>query len=120
MWAAGTRACDDVSGQAVYRKPVPAAYLVPRPVENGYLVNAAPPVVTGYPMTVPAPATRAVYSPVPRPSVSQPSAGYQVFRPVLPISGTPSAVYYGRGVLGQPKLYVSGQPVRNVLRYLTP
>ena len=28
--------------------------------------------------------------------------------------------YIGRGIIGQPKLYVAGQPVRNALRFITP
>ena len=28
--------------------------------------------------------------------------------------------FHGRGIIGQPKLYVSGQPIRNFLRYLSP
>lgn len=34
-------------------------------------------------------------------------------RPVRP-------VYVGKGLIGQPKLYVAGQPLRNALRFLTP
>ena len=40
--------------------------------------------------------------------------------PVLPIGGAPAGATIGRGVLGQPTVYVPGQPVRNVLRYLSP
>jgi hypothetical protein len=51
-------------------------------------------------------------SPVPPPVTT--------FRPVAvprPVVGT---FYMGRGIIGQPKLYVDGQPIRNVLRWLTP
>lgn len=42
-----------------------------------------------------------------------------VYQPFVP-SVAPSPVYYfGRGILGQPKIYVPGQPVRNALRFLT-
>ena len=34
-------------------------------------------------------------------------------------TGNP-AHYIGRGIVGQPKLFVNGQPVRNALRFLTP
>ena len=40
--------------------------------------------------------------------------------PVLPIQNVPVGATIGRGVLGQPTVYVPGQPVRNVLRYLSP
>jgi len=42
------------------------------------------------------------------------------YRPVLPLAAMPSRYYVGRGVLGQPKLYVPSQPIRNFLRYLSP
>ena len=32
----------------------------------------------------------------------------------------PPGHYIGRGIIGQPKLYVAGQPVRNALRFITP
>ena len=44
---------------------------------------------------------------------------YQAYHPVtagLPVQ--PS--YFGTGAFGTPKTYVSGQPVRNFLRFLTP
>jgi hypothetical protein len=31
----------------------------------------------------------------------------------------PPNSYVGRGIFGQPKVYVPGQPIRNALRYLT-
>jgi len=40
--------------------------------------------------------------------------------PVLPIATVPAGATIGRGVLGQPTVYVPGQPVRNVLRYFSP
>ena len=42
----------------------------------------------------------------------------QVLRPVTEPS-VPSGYVVGRNVLGQPKLYKPGQPVRNLLRYIT-
>ena len=32
----------------------------------------------------------------------------------------PRPYYVGRGLIGQPKLYVGGQPIRNALRFITP
>ena len=37
-----------------------------------------------------------------------------------PTTAVPSGYQYGRGLIGQPKLYVPGQPVRNMLRFITP
>ena len=42
------------------------------------------------------------------------------YRPLWPVVTMPPNYFVGRGVLGQPKVYVPGQPIRNVLRYLTP
>ncbi|MHC2067938.1 hypothetical protein ACYFX5_10730 [Bremerella sp. T1] len=63
------------------------------------------PVVTG---TVPVP--NATVYPVDRTS----------FRPVLPIIPMNNNSYVGRGLLGQPKVYTEGQPIRNSLRYILP
>ena len=41
------------------------------------------------------------------------------YRPLWPVVTMPPNYYFGRGILGQPKVYVPGQPIRNVLRYLT-
>ena len=46
-----------------------------------------------------------------------PATAYNVYRPTTP---PPGGIYYGRGLIGQPKAYVSGQPIRNALRFLTP
>ena len=45
---------------------------------------------------------------------------YSPYRPLMPVLSMPPNYFVGRGILGQPKVYVPGQPVRNVLRYLTP
>jgi hypothetical protein len=56
-------------------------------------------------------------------------AGAVTYRGYVPVTSVPAGVVpvitatpyrYGRGILGQPKVYVSGQPVRNALRYLSP
>ena len=44
------------------------------------------------------------------------SGGTVVYRPLVPVVPMPPSYYVGRGVLGQPTLYVPGQPVRNFLR----
>jgi hypothetical protein len=38
------------------------------------------------------------------------------------VAAAPAAneLILGKGIIGQPKVYVSGQPVRNFLRYLSP
>jgi hypothetical protein len=41
-------------------------------------------------------------------------------RPFLPIASMPNQVYVSRGILGQPVVYVPGQPLRNGLRYILP
>lgn len=43
-----------------------------------------------------------------------------VYRPAPPVELPPNPYHVGHGIIGQPKLYVTGQHVRNILRYLTP
>jgi hypothetical protein len=59
-----------------------------------------------------------------QPVTPSPGSDYQQpivssYRPVWPVVPMPPKYIIGRGILGQPKLYVPGQPVRNILRYLT-
>jgi len=63
------------------------------------------------------------YAPPPTPQVvPQYGIGTSQFsyRPLLPIAQQPAVVQVGRGILGQPTVYVPGQPVRNLLRYISP
>ena len=63
--------------------------------------------VTGYPETV---------------TSFSPSPSVQVFRPVMttpPVPSVPDGYVVGTGLIGQPKFYKPGQPVRNFLRYIT-
>lgn len=41
-------------------------------------------------------------------------------RPFVPIAKMPNQVYISRGLIGQPVVYVPGQPLRNGLRYILP
>ena len=43
-----------------------------------------------------------------------------VYRPLVKVAPQPHSYIYGRGIIGQPKVYVPGQPVRNFFRYLSP
>jgi hypothetical protein len=52
-----------------------------------------------------------------------PHPGYAptvTYKPVVPLIAVPQQYYFGRGIVGQPKIYVPGQPIRNFLRYLSP
>ncbi len=69
----------------------------PAPVPQTYAPQSAAPAQTSYQPVSPAPLV--VYQPV--------------------VAAGPQYVL-GRGILGQPKLYVEGQPVRNFLRWLSP
>ena len=40
------------------------------------------------------------------------------YAPLIQVRSMPPNVYAGQGIVGSPKLYVDGQPVRNLLRYL--
>jgi hypothetical protein len=48
---------------------------------------------------------------------SQNNAGW---RPLFTLGQENYNVQLGRGIIGQPTVYVTGQPVRNFLRYLFP
>ncbi|MCU0959129.1 MAG: hypothetical protein MUF48_03410 [Pirellulaceae bacterium] len=66
------------------------------------------------------------------PATVAPIVEYRMSAPVVPSGGAmetlrpivapsvPSGYVVGRGLLGQPKLYKPGQPMRNFLRYLSP
>jgi hypothetical protein len=120
---------------------VPAPALVPPPSAAPQPLQA-PPTITyraaapsTLPLPPPPPATSA---PVPATSVQvlsapvapAPLAPIQVapiqvppvvtYRPLVPVTPMPAQYYVGQGLLGQPKLYVPAQPVRNFLRYLSP
>lgn len=55
------------------------------------------------------------YTPLPHPGY----APTMTYKPLVPMMAVPQQYYFGRGIIGQPKLYVPGQPIRNVLRYLS-
>ncbi len=85
--------------------------------------TTAPPAASGGPVITyaPSPAGMLVLPPPP------PVAGVPVqvgpvvtYRPLVPVVPMPPQYYLGQGLLGQPKLYVPDQPLRNFLRYLTP
>jgi len=57
-----------------------------------------------------------VCTPLPHPGY----APTMTYRPLVPLMPVPGQYYVGRGVVGQPKVYVPGQPIRNFLRYLSP
>jgi hypothetical protein len=50
----------------------------------------------------------------------QPASPQVPLRPIVPIRSMPTNYEVGQGILGQPKVYVPGQPLRNMLRYITP
>ncbi len=72
-------------------------------------VESSPPVYRGLPPSAP------VYAQPPQP-VPPPVTAY---KPLVPITPPPKQYYLGRGLFGQPKLYVPDQPVRNFLRYFS-
>lgn len=53
-------------------------------------------------------------------AVAAPGVPVVTYRPLVPVIPMPGQYYLGRGVLGQPKLYVPNQPLRNFVRYLSP
>lgn len=47
-------------------------------------------------------------------------SGSGVYQPVIQSRKMPPGTYLGQGLIGQPTAYVDGQPVRNLLRYISP
>jgi hypothetical protein len=41
------------------------------------------------------------------------------YSPILALRNLPPGTYVGQGILGQPKAYVDGEPIRNFLRYFS-
>ena len=103
-----------VTAQTV--RPCGPVALQPTAISTPSAYFSSTPAVGNTPVP-PAPAITSYY-PVGAPQVAYPP--YTVYRPVLPVARMPASYYVGPGVLGQPKLYVPGQPVRNLLRYLSP
>lgn len=82
-----------------------------------------PPTLLGTPMVMDRGANPGpLVLPPPPPLVTRPGQVGPVvtYRPLVPVVPMPTQYYVGQGLLGQPKLYVPAQPVRNFLRYLTP
>ena len=50
----------------------------------------------------------------------QPTVGNGPYRPIVTLRNLPAGTYLGQGIVGQPKAYVDGQPVRNFIRYISP
>jgi len=73
-------------------------------------IDTAPPTQFACPPYAAGP--RVVSAATPAPAI--------VYRPVVPVFRMPRSYVVGRGILGQPKVYVPGQPVRNTFRWLTP
>ncbi len=46
--------------------------------------------------------------------------GSGVYTPLVNFRNMPAGTYLGQGIIGQPTAYVDGQPVRNLLRYISP
>ncbi len=57
------------------------------------------------------------YQPV---GYASPQSRTYTFSPLVPIQNLPNGTYIGQGLVGQPKAYVDGQPVRNFFRYVLP
>lgn len=132
-----TQLAPPAARQVFYRSPAqvtPAASVAPvqyygstTPIGSYHMVRrptfAASPV-TASPVAVSRAGGCGSYSPYPAanyaPTLTNAySSGYQ-YRPVVPVHNLPSNAYLGQGLLGQPKAYVNGQPIRNFLRYMSP
>jgi len=113
------------SAQVVYVSAYPVVTLKP------VAVAASPASCSPYAQTVswtyqrpvnvapqPASACYRAYVPAyPTYTVARPVITY---RPVVPVVPMPRAYVIGRGIVGQPTVYVPGQPIRNALRWVSP
>lgn len=91
-----------------YQPPVVESFSSPAPS-----VQMAPPTLNG----VPSPAGPGANAPLQ--VIGPPEPGY-AYRPLVPVVSQPPTVHLGRGIIGQPTVYIPGQPVRNFLRYFSP
>ena len=101
-------------GTAVqYYAPANAADIAPRLPPTA--VQATPTIVSGAasPYMCQPTFANAGYAPYAIPSQTK-------FRPIVPFRNIPPGSYVGQGLLGQPKAYVQGQPLRNLFRYVFP
>lgn len=103
-----------------------------RTVEQPIVVNASqswssvPTTTTYRPVMISAPpqyrirsSAAPVYTPLPPPTYV-PIGTHSTYKPLRPITPMPAQYRFGRGIVGQPKVYVPGQPIRNFLRFLSP
>ena len=78
-----------------------------------FLPQAAAPTVVRAPFTT-------VYRSYPAAAPQAAIVPVVTYRPVVTMRPATAPYYVGSGIVGQPKVYVPGQPVRNVLRFVTP
>lgn len=85
--------------------------------------TTAPPAASGGPVVMYTPSAAGMLvlpPPPPVPTVPVQIGPMVTYKPLAPLVPVPAQYYLGRGLLGQPKLYVPDQPLRNFLRYLGP
>jgi len=51
---------------------------------------------------------------------SNPAGNRTNYTPLISLRNLPPGTYLGQGIIGQPKAYVDGEPVRNLFRYILP
>ena len=88
----------------------PASYTNTFPMQQ---VIATQPYVNAQPLGGLQPAG-SIYNPL------APAAPSVPWRPIVNIRQMPNNYVVGQGIIGQPKVYVPSQPVRNFIRYITP
>ena len=93
----------------------PPARVVHSPVIPAYgpVVVHSSPVVTTYSHVITAPPVVTYHPVIPARAVVR-------YRPAITVYSVPGVIARGRQVIVRPKVYVRGQPVRNILRAITP
>ncbi|MEM9411400.1 MAG: hypothetical protein AAGA30_09820 [Planctomycetota bacterium] len=64
--------------------------------------------------------TNPVYNPQQSSFLTPFVTGSGVYQPIIRLANVRPGTYLGQGIIGQPTAYVDGQPIRNLLRYISP
>jgi hypothetical protein len=108
----------------VARVPQGNCVCVPQAAYNSAAANQAPaingavPNYAGY-QVQPGVGTPQFYAPSSN-VITPYGRSSRVYTPLIPLVRPNPRTYLGQGIIGQPAAYVDGQPLRNLIRYVTP
>jgi hypothetical protein len=122
--------CPTCVGGTTTNYPVQTYSPIQTPMNTGSTIYSPPPATLSAPtLTAPQPV------PVPATGWTTPSLQYNFdptwnpgytpapnrsnYTPIFALRNLPPGTYLGQGSLGQPKAYIDGEPIRNLLRYFS-